>query len=176
MVGAVRIERLHECAVGIAAPYEQCLRVEIIAVGMASLIEIGIIFLLAETAGGSSHCPVCYGILHVVGHGLVEIPVSRDEAAFHTDVLAPVGTHLGLPKGLVGLFLVEAFEVLDQDVCQCDYTRVADHAVGLIAPEMPYGQLALLLVDFHHCPGDVPDLFRMDHCHQRHGSPVSIPQ
>lgn len=143
---------------------------------MTSVEEVIVVSLIVHELGSLCHGAVSDGVLHVVSHGLVEVLVGRDETVFHTKVLTSVRTHLGIFQCLVGQLLVEALEALYQDVGQCYDARIAHHAVSLIAPQMPYRKLALLLVDAYHRVGDIIDLLRMDDRHQRNGCAVGVPQ
>ena len=112
----------------------------------------------------------------MISDRLSEALVSRNETVLHADVLTSVRTHFGIFQCPVGQLLVETVKSLHHDVRQCNYARVADHTVSLVAPEMPYRKLALLLIDIDHGIRDVIDLFRMDDGHERHCGTIGVPQ
>ena len=64
-------------------------------------------------------------------------------------LFAPFGVGCCLLDGLKGMFAVEALDALDDGVGHDGYGRIAYHAVGLITPKMPYGEVALLVADVH---------------------------
>ena len=179
VVGAVRRgERIEGSAPAlprIPAPHEARRRVEIVAVAMAALLEILRILRLAQRFGGTRRRAVGQSVLHVIGYGLVE-HLARDVAVLHAQAVAPVGVHGRLTDRLEGLFAVEAPDALHDGVRHRYDARVANHAVGLVAPQMPHRQAALLVRDRQHRLHDVGHLLGMQHRHQRHCGPVGVPQ
>ena len=143
---------------------------------MTSVEEVVVVIILSEEFCSLSHGSVSDCIFHVVSDRLIEVLVSRDETELHTDVLTSVRTHFRIFQCPVGQLLVESVKAFYHDVRQCDYSRVADHAVSLVAPEMPYRKFSLLLIDIDHGIRDVIDLFRMDDGHERHCGTVGVPQ
>ena len=179
VVGAVRrgerIEGRPPAFFRIPAPHEARRRVEIVAVAMAALLEILRILRLAQRLGGTRRRAVGQSVLHVIGHGLVE-HLARDVAVLHAQAVAPVGIHGRLTDRLEGLFAVEAPDALHDGVRHRYDARVANHAVGLVAPQMPHRKAALLVRDRQHRLHDVGHLLGMQHRHQRHCGPVGVPQ
>ena len=179
VVGAVRRgERIEGSAPAlprIPAPHKARRRVEIVAVAMAALLEILRILRLAQRLGGTRRRAVGQSVLHVIGHGLVE-HLARDVAVLHAQAVAPVGVHGRLTDRLEGLFAVEAPDALHDGVRHRYDARVAHHAVGLVAPQMPHRKAALLVGDMQHRLHDVGHLLGMQHRHQRHRRPVGVPQ
>ena len=179
VVGAVRrgerIEGRPPALPRIPAPHEARRRVEIVAVAMAALLEILRILRLAQCLGGTRRRTVGQSVLHVIGHGLVE-HLARDVAVLHAQAVAPVGIHGRLTDRLEGLFAVEAPDALHDGVRHRYDARVAHHAVGLVAPQMPHRKAALLVGDMQHRLDDVGHPLRVQDGHQRHRGPVSVPQ
>ena len=179
VVGAVRrgerIEGRPPALPRIPAPHEARRRVEIVAVAMAALLEILRILRLAQRLGGTRRRAVGQSVLHVIGYGLVE-HLARDVAVLHAQAVAPVGIHGRLTDRLESLFAVEAPDALHDGVRHRYDARVANHAVGLVAPQMPHRQAALLVGDMQHRLHDVGHLLGMQHRHQRHCGPVGVPQ
>ena len=179
VVGAVRrgerIEGRPPAFFRIPAPHKSRLRVEIVAVAMAAFLEILRILRLAQRFGGTRRRAVSQSVLHVIGHGLVE-HLARDVAVLHAQAVAPVGVHGRLTDRLEGLFAVEAPDALHDGVRHRYDARVAHHAVGLVAPQMPHRKAALLVGDMQHRLHDVGHLLGMQHRHQRHCGPVGVPQ
>ena len=179
VVGAVRrgerIEGRPPALPRIPAPHEARRRVEIVAVAMAALLEILRILRLAQRLGGTRRRAVGQSVLHVIGYGLVE-HLARDVAVLHAQAVAPVGIHGRLTDRLEGLFAVEAPDALHDGVRHRYNARVAHHAVGLVAPQMPHRKAALLVRDRQHRLHDVGHLLGMQHRHQRHCGPVGVPQ
>ena len=179
VVGAVRrgerIEGRPPALPRIPAPHEARRRVEIVAVAMAALLEILRILRLAQCLGGTRRRTVGQSVLHVIGYGLVE-HLARDVAVLHAQAVAPVGVHGRLTDRLEGLFAVEAPDALHDGVRHRYNARVAHHAVGLVAPQMPHRKAALLVGNMQHRLHDVGHLLGMQHRHQRHCGPVGVPQ
>ena len=142
---------------------------------MAAFLEILRILRLAQRLGGTRRRAVGQSVLHVIGHGLVE-HLARDVAVLHAQAVAPVGIHGRLTDRLEGLFAVEAPDALHDGVRHRYDARVAHHAVGLVAPQMPHRKAALLVGDMQHRLHDVGHLLGMQHRHQRHCGPVGVPQ
>ena len=142
---------------------------------MAALLEILRILRLAQRLGGTRRRAVGQSVLHVIGYGLVE-HLARDVAVLHAQAVAPVGVHGRLTDRLEGLFAVEAPDALHDGVRHRYDARVAHHAVGLVAPQMPHRKAALLVGDMQHRLHDVGHLLGMQHRHQRHRRPVGVPQ
>ena len=143
---------------------------------MTSVEEVIVVVILSEEFCSLGHGGVSDCIFHVISDRLIEVLVSRDEAELHTDVLTSVRTHFRIFQCSVGQLLVESVIALYHDVRQCDYSRISDHAVSLVAPEMPYGKLALLLIDIDHGVRNAIDLFRMYDSHERHRGAIGVPQ
>ena len=55
-------------------------------------------------------------------------------------------------------------------------TWITNHTVGLIAPQMPYGQTALLVVDVEHSVDYAVHLLWLQNRIQGHSGTISIPQ
>ncbi len=116
---------------------------------MAAFVE------LAECCG-VAHCLCCLCdraigdcVFHVVGDCLVH-EVAWDVSVFFAKS-ASTGCVGGCCKqGLVCAFAVNAREALDDSVGYGDDSGVAYHAVGLVAPEMPYRQASLLAAYVDH--------------------------
>ena len=142
---------------------------------MAALLEILRILRLAQRLGGTRRRAVGQSVLHVIGYGLVE-HLARDVAVLHAQAVAPVGIHGRLTDRLEGLFAVEAPDALHDGVRHRYNARVAHHAVGLVAPQMPHRKAALLVGNMQHRLHDVGHLLGMQHRHQRHRRPVGVPQ
>ena len=170
-----RVEGRAEAAFRIEPAHEAGFGIEEVAVGFAAIEEIVVIGRIAALRRDLSHGPVGQRVLHVVGHRFVE-EVAGDIAVFHAQVHTPLAEHGGLLQRLVGQLLVEAVVTFQHDVGHGRDAGIADHAVGLVAREVPDGKLALLRVDMEHRMGDVGHLLRMENRHQRLGSAVGVPQ
>ena len=142
---------------------------------MAALLEILRILRLAQRLGGTCRGTVGQSIFHIKGDRLNHLFI-RDVAVFHSQAVAPVGIHGRLTDRLEGLFAVEAPDALHDGVRHRYDARVAHHAVGLVAPQMPHRKAALLVGDMQHRLHDVGHLLGMQHRHQRHCGPVGVPQ
>ena len=68
-----------------------------------------------------------------------------------------------------------AVKSLDDVVRKRDEARIADHAIGFIAHEVPDRKVPLFLEDMVERTLDVIHPLRLDERHQRHGCPVGIP-
>ena len=169
------IERRAESAFRIEAAHEAGLRIEEMAVGFASFEEIVVIRGLAQLFGDLCHGPVGEGVLHVVSHRLVE-EVAGDIAVFHAQIHTPLAEHRRLLERLIGLLPVEAAVAFEHGVGQGRDTGIADHAVGFVAHQVPYGKLALLPVDMEHRIGDVGHLLGVEDRHEGLGGAIGVPQ
>ena len=179
VVGAVRRgERIEGSAPAlprIPAPHKARRRVEIVAVAMAALLEILRILRLAQRLGGTRRRAVGQSVLHVIGYGLVE-HLARDVAVLHAQAVAPVGIHGRLTDRLESLFAVESRNVLHNGVRHHGNPRIAHHAVGLVAPEVPHRKASLLVGDRQHRLHDVGHPLGMEDGHQRHRRAVGVPE
>ena len=175
VVGNEGVEGGAPASVGETAAGQLGFGIHVMAVRVAALREEGGVFRLAQTGGGMGHGGVGDGIFHVIADALV-IEVGRDESVLLAQVLSPLVEHHGVLHRFIRMFLVKAVIALDEGVGHGDDARVAHHAVGLAAPQVPDRNLALLVVDADHRADHVVRLVRMDDIEQRHGGPVGIPE
>ena len=175
MVGVIGIEGLEEAAAAVLAPHEAGFGVEEVAVAVAALQEVRIVFLLAEFLGGLGEGPVGDGILHVEGQRLVE-EVCGNIAVLHAQVLSAVGKQGGGLHRLKGLLGVKAGNALGDGVRHRGDTRIADHAVGLVAVEVPDRQFALAPVDLEEGVHKITLPLRLQDGIERHGGAVGVPE
>ncbi len=145
------------------------------AVGAAALGEVLRLLGLAQRLGGTGGGRIGHSVLQVVGHGLVE-QVAGDVAVLHAQAVAAVGVHGRAFDRLEGVLAVDTRDVLHDGVGHDDDTRVADHAVGLVAPQVPDRQAPLLVGDGDHRIDDLGHALRLQDRQQRHLGPVGIPQ
>ena len=145
------------------------------AVRMAALREAAGIVGPAQRFGGTGCGAVGQGVLHVVGHGLVE-EVARDVAVLHAQAVAAAGVHGRAADRLEGALAVEPSDPLHDGVGDHGNTRITHHAVRFIAPEVPYRQAPLLVGDGQHRVDDVGHPLRVEDRHQRHRRAVGVPQ
>jgi len=170
VVGAVRrgegVERRAPASLRVAAPHEARRRIEAVAVRVAAFREVVRLLRPAQRLGGPCRGAVGQGVLHVVGHRLVE-QVARDVAVLHPQAVAPIGVHGRLFDRLESFLPVESFDALHDGVRHDGNTRVAHHAVRFVAPQVPYRQAPLLVGDSQHRPHDVGHPLRMQDRHHR---------
>ena len=179
VVGAVRrgewAEGRAPASFRIPAPHKARLRVEIVAVGVASSFEEPRIVLPAQRLCGACRRAVCQSVLHIVCHGLVH-PIARNVTVLFAQVPSASVVHRCFADRLESLFAVEARNVLHNGVRHHGNPRIAHHAVGLVAPEVPHRKASLLVGDRQHRLHDVGHPLGMEDGHQRHRGPVSVPQ
>ena len=174
--GVERIERRAPLVGRAAAAHELRLWVEQLPVSLAALsVELRCL-LVAHAFGHSCHGIGGNAILKGLGHRLVgRIKVGGNVAILVEQLQAASRClHRGL-QGLKGMPLV-AYQSLHHQVGQGDYTRIAHHAVGLIAHEMPHRQTALLVSDAEESAAHVGGTRRLDDRQQRHLRTISVPK
>ena len=160
----------------VLAPHEARLFVEVMAVGLAALVEIAVILLVTGDFGYLGDTPVGEGILQSASHGLfVGFQVVGDVPVLLQQPHRALVEHRARGHSLQGRLWVH-IKALQYQVGQYGNTRVAHHAVGLVAHQVPHGQFALLFKDVQECLGDIPLLLAVDERLQGVGGAVSVPQ
>ena len=142
---------------------------------MAHAGEVLVVGLLAECLSGIGCCAIGEGILHIVSYGLVE-EVAGDIAVLVTETLTTLGVGCGLLDGFECLLGIKAFEALDDTVGYYGDGGVAYHTIGLIAPEVPYGEVALLVADVYHRGYELACTLGLDDGHEGLLSAVGVPK
>ena len=176
VAGVDWVEGFGEGTVDLAAAHELKLGIPVMAVGAAPVAIDGRYRVVAQEGGGVGQGSVGDGVFHVVGHRL-GVQVGRDETVFHPKVLAAVVPGGGHRHRIDHLILREpGVKSLDDVVGEGDESRIAHHAVGLIAHQVPHGQFALLLKDVQESLSDIPLLLAMDERLQRMRGTVGVPK
>ena len=170
------IERLAPVALRVAAAHEAHPLVEDVAVRLAAMEEVLVVLLLAQRLCHLGDTSVGKRIFERLGNRLV-LRVLVEGAV----VVALQRRHSTLVEHgrclhrLVGPSLVSN-KALEDEVGEHGHARVANHAVGLIAHEVPHGELALLLVDVDEGLAYVGKHLGMQDGHQGVGSAVGVPK
>jgi len=133
------------------------------AVGLAAGEEIVVILPFAFALRGLRQCPVRDGVFETVSDRFVEL-IGNISVPL-VEVQPPVVAHGRTLHRFVGFRPVEAAEPFQQGVGDYGDGRIADHAVGFAAHQVPDGKFALLFVDAQHRIDQVADLFGMDERH-----------
>ena len=176
MHGMEWVEIVAEVALAVHATHEVDPLVEIFRVALASVDEIVVVVGLAEHLGHLRRAPVGKRVFQPLGHGLVgRILVEWDVAIFAQLLQAALVEQLRGLHGVESLFLV-GVEPLEHEVGHDGHAGVAHHAVGLVVPQVPYRQLALLGEDAHEGAADVGAAVAVDKRHERHLCAVGVPE
>ena len=129
----------------------------------------------AEVFRHLGHAPVVVGVLERLGHALVF--VVREHQAVGTEAVQPeLGPHGRGQEGLQRLLDVEVGVAAGDGVGDDRRGVVADHAVGFIAPELPDGQLAGLVIDGQEGFDEVVAALRLEFPQQRVLAAEGVPQ
>ena len=170
------VERLAELAREGAAAHEAADGVEVLLIGPAAPCETLECGGIAKCLRDLGHGAVGDAELHRLGDGLAFGGlVVGDETVGAVGEHSPVVELGGCLHGLkcsLGIFCV----ALEDEVAHRDYARVADHAVGLVAVEVPDGELALLAEDVEVGVGERGRELRVDNRRQRNLGAVGVPQ
>ena len=144
------------------------------AVGLAAGEEIVVILPFAFALRGLRQCPVRDGVFETVSDRFVEL-IGNISVPL-VEVQPPVVAHGRTLHRFVGFRPVEAAESFQQGVGHHGDGRIADHAVGFAAHQVPDGKFALLFVDAQHRIDQVADLFGMDERQQGMRRAVGVPK
>ena len=142
---------------------------------MAPLPEKSFIFGLPEESSDIGNRTVGDGVFHIISDALV-VQVARYEPVLLAEILSPLVKHHAVFHGFVCGIHIETLVSFDDGVTHGYNARIADHAVGLIRPEMPNRKFTLLLVYLQHGIHHVISLFGMKDVKKRHSRPVSVPK
>ena len=134
-----------------------------------------VVFHLSELLRCLRKRTVSQRVLHVVCNRLF-MQVARNISVLHAEVLTSVRPEGRFLHCLERQLFIEAFEILEDSICHRRDAWISDHAVGLAAHEMPYRQLALLLIDMKHGIDEVHESFRLVDRVQRHSCAVCVPE
>ncbi len=169
------VERRAPSPSAVASSYESGGAIEIMPPRTAALPKPFRFRLFAESLCCKCGCPIGEGVFHVVGHGLAH-QVTGDVAVLVPKLTSPSRLLGCLENCLKGPFPVEAGNFLDNRVGHDRYARISDHAVGLVAPQVPHRKPALLVAYREHGVYYVRHLFPVQERHQRHLGAVGVPK
>ena len=170
------IERLAPVALRVAAAHEAHPLVEDVAVRLAAMEEVLVVLLLAQRLCHLGDTSVGKRIFECLGNRLVlRVLVEGDVVVALQRRHSTLVEHGRCLHRLVGPSLVSN-KALEDEVGEHGHARVANHAVGLIAHEVPHGELALLLVDVDEGLAYVGKHLGMQDGHQGMGSAVGVPK
>ena len=173
--GMEGIERFTKPSLTVDAAHESCLRVEILAVGLAALLEVAVVGFPSQFFRHLRHTGIGKGILQTFSHRLVGgVEVARQVTVLLEQVETALVEHRRTPQCLHHLIHV-GMASLQCHIGKHGDTGVAYHAVGLVAHEVPHWKFTLLTVDVQQGGSHVVKAFGMDKGHQRMGCPVGVP-
>ena len=148
---AQRVERLYPLPFVVLGLEEARGRVEEVAVELAAPKETLVVLLLAKLLGHRSHAPVVEGLLHRDAHAGA-LQVLRHVAVLLPQLEGAVVVRAGaaLHHCSVGTLHVQARQLRQDSIGHDGDGMVADHAVVVLPPEVPDGQVAIRLMMQHH--------------------------
>ena len=170
------IKRLVETAITTPSTHEFCLRIEIVLITPATVKEILIVILLTQQLSHLCDTVISQRIFQTFGHRLESrVLVVRQIAILLQQIHTAFIKHSRSLHGLKCSLLVinKAFQ---HHVSQCNCSWITHHTISLITHQVPDGEFPLLLKDMQERLSHVLLFLRMDQCHQRMGSTISIPE
>ena len=168
--------RKRPVAVTVLSAHKTSDGVEILAIALCPLVEILLIGSHAQLFRHTCHAPVGQCIFQTPTYSLVVAEQVAGNIAILLEQRQTSFVEHGRGfHGLEGLLALGG-ESFQHQVGQYGNSRIAHHAVGLAAHEVPHRQLTLLSPDVDHRLGDVFLAFGVYECHQRMGSTIGVPQ
>ena len=142
---------------------------------MAHLCEVLIVGLFAQSLCCVGCGRIGNGIFHIECYGLAE-DVAGDVAILVAVFLAALLNGCGLLDGCKSCFVVKTIDTLYNGIGNNRYAGVTNHTVGLVAPQMPYREVALLVANVYHCGNEFAGLLGVYDSHQRLLCAVCVPE
>ena len=171
------VERLNPVALVVLRLEEARSGVEEVTIKLAALDETLVVGLLAEFLCNGSHAPVVEGLFHSDGHADVLL-VLRHVAALLPNLERTVRMRASaaLDHSLVGTLDVESRQFRQDSICYDGYCVVAYHAVVVLPPQIPDGQIAVGLMMQDHIADELHGNLRIEQGVERVGSTEGVPE